>query len=199
MASSVGRRIFGFTILIACLLVIGGGAWYLWGRAYFADETASDDDDDEDDDDIVTDGGARRPAKPGKPKKKKGSGRASKPSVPRRASAPAGGPVGPGGPSYESAIAGNHEQVSIGAAGGAPDLSDAQLAGPMRNGTFLDACGAPESMHVTVKVAIRGGRAVGVSVYTTPPSPGVAGCVDRAVRGLAWPVNAKLDSFVTTY
>ena len=54
-------------------------------------------------------------------------------------------------------------------------------------------------MHVTVKVAIRMGRAVGVSVYTNPGDPYVAGCVDWRVRGLAWPVNGKLDSFVTTY
>jgi hypothetical protein len=27
----------------------------------------------------------------------------------------------------------------------------------------------------------------------------VASCVDHAVRGLAWPVNPKMDSFVTTY
>jgi hypothetical protein len=48
-------------------------------------------------------------------------------------------------------------------------------------------------------VAIKMGRAVGVSVYTNPPSPGVAGCVERSVRGLAWPANPKMDSFVTTY
>ena len=80
-----------------------------------------------------------------------------------------------------------------------PDLTDQQLSGPMRNATFLGSCGAPDSMHVTVKVAIKMGRAIGVSVYTTPPNGGVAGCVDRAVRGLAWPVNQKMDSFVTTY
>ena len=69
----------------------------------------------------------------------------------------------------------------------------------MRNATFLGACGAPDSMKVTVKVAIKMGRAVGVSVYTNPPSPGVAGCVERSVRGLNWPANPKMDSFVTTY
>jgi hypothetical protein len=103
-----------------------------------------------------------------------------------------------GGMSYEAAIASNNTQVTIGQAAGA-DLSDQQLSGPMRNASFLGACGAPNSMKVTVRVAIRMGHAVGVSVYTTPPNPQIASCVDHAVRGLAWPVNAKMDSFTTTY
>jgi hypothetical protein len=69
----------------------------------------------------------------------------------------------------------------------------------MRNASFLGSCGAPNSMKVTVRVAIRMGHAVGVSVYTNPPNPQIASCVDRAVRGLAWPVNAKMDSLTTTY
>jgi hypothetical protein len=43
------------------------------------------------------------------------------------------------------------------------------------------------------------GRAVGVSVYTTPPNAQIAACVDRAVRNLSWPANGKMDSFTTTY
>jgi hypothetical protein len=38
-----------------------------------------------------------------------------------------------------------------------------------------------------------------VSVYTTPPNGAVASCVDHAVRGLVWPANQKMDSFITTY
>jgi hypothetical protein len=102
------------------------------------------------------------------------------------------------GMSYEQAIASNNTQVTIGQAS-APDLTDQQLAGPMRNASFLNSCGAPNSMKVTVRVAIRMGRAVGVSVYTNPPNSGIAACVDRAVRNLAWPANGKMDSFTTTY
>ncbi len=110
---------------------------------------------------------------------------------PRRASAPSG-------PSYESALASNDQHVTIGASTG-PDLTDAQLSAPMSDGAFLDACGAPESMGVTVKVAIAKGRAVGVTVSTDPPSADVASCIDHHVRGLSWPSSAKMDSFVTTY
>jgi len=109
-----------------------------------------------------------------------------------------GGGGFPGGLSYEAALATNNQQVTMGQTGG-PDLTDTQLAGPMRNASFITGCGAPDSMKVTVRVAIKMGRAVGVSVYTTPPNAGIASCVDHAVRGLAWPVNSKMDSFTTSY
>ena len=54
-------------------------------------------------------------------------------------------------------------------------------------------------MKVTVKTVVKMGHAIGVSVSTNPPNGAVAGCIDRAVRGIAWPVNAKADSFVTSY
>lgn len=109
-----------------------------------------------------------------------------------------GGGGFPAGMSYEAAIASNNQEVSIGAKGG-PDLTDAQLSAPMRNASFISGCGAPDSMKVTVKVAVKMGRAAGVSVYTTPPNPTVASCIDRHVRGLSWPANPKMDSFTTTY
>ena len=105
---------------------------------------------------------------------------------------------GPAGPTYESAIASNRQEITIGSQG-APDLTDPQLSGPMRNGGFVGECGAPDSMKVTVKVAIKLGRPVGVSVYASPPDPDVAGCIDRYVRTFTWPSNAKMDSFTTTY
>jgi len=111
----------------------------------------------------------------------------------------AGGGGGPGGMSYEAALAANPQQVAIGGGQGAPDLTDQQLSGPMRNAAFLDSCGAPQSMHVTVKTVVKMGRAIGVSVYTTPANGAIASCVDHAVRNLAWPVNAKADSFTTNY
>lgn len=112
---------------------------------------------------------------------------------------PGGGGGFVGGMSYEQAIATNNQEISMGGPKGGPDLTDAQLSAPMRNAAFISGCGAPESMKVTVRVAVKNGRAYGVSVYTNPPNPGVAACVDRHVRGLGWPPNAKMDSFTTTY
>ena len=69
-----------------------------------------------------------------------------------------GGGGGPSGMSYEQALASNVQEVSMGAKAG-PDLTDGQLSGPMRNAAFISGCGAPDSMKVTVKVAIKNGRA----------------------------------------
>lgn len=115
-----------------------------------------------------------------------------------RAGGGGGGGFVPGGRSYEAALASNNQEINMGAKGG-PDLTDGQLAGPMRNAAFISGCGAPNDMKVTVKVAIQNGRAVGVSVYSTPPNAAVQSCVDRHVRGLSWPSNPKMDSFTTTY
>jgi hypothetical protein len=110
-----------------------------------------------------------------------------------------GGGAFAGGMSYEAAIASNNQEINMGGPKGGPDLSDAQLAGPMRNAAFISGCGAPDNMKVTVRVAVKMGRAVGVTVYTNPANQQVAACVDRHVRGLGWPANPKMDSFTTTY
>src|ERR1700733_15065454 len=54
---------------------------------------------------------------------------------------------------------------------------------PMKNATFFGACGVPDTMHITVKVAVRLGRVVGVSAYRLGP-PELAGVVERVVRCL---------------
>jgi hypothetical protein len=103
------------------------------------------------------------------------------------------------GMSYEAAIASNNQEVAIGGGNGGADLTNAQLSAPMRNAAFISGCGAPDDMKVTVKVAIKNGRAVGVSVYTNPQNAGVSSCVDKHVRGIGWPASGKMDSFTTTY
>jgi hypothetical protein len=87
----------------------------------------------------------------------------------------------------------------MGQGAGAPDLTNAQLAAPLMHASFITGCGAPDDMKVTVRVAVRMGQAVGVTVTTNPPSGGVAACVDRSVRGLRWPVSPKTDFVTTSY
>jgi hypothetical protein len=166
-------------IVVVALLVAGATVWFLKVRGSRNDDV--DVADDSNGLDIDVQGGVKGHAKHAGG----GGGR--------------GGGGFASGMSYEAAIASNVQQVNIGGAAGGPDLTDSQLAGPMRNGTFLGACGTPSSMKVTVKVAIKMGRAVGVSVYTNPPNAGIASCIDGAVRRLSWPVNPKMDSFVTSY
>jgi len=104
-----------------------------------------------------------------------------------------------GGMSYEAAIASNVQEVTMGGPKAGPDLTDGQLSGPLKNASFVSGCGAGSDMTVTVKVAIKNGRAVGVSVYSNPADARVASCIDHAVRGLSWPSNPKMDSLTTSY
>jgi hypothetical protein len=85
----------------------------------------------------------------------------------------------------------------MGGDNGGPDLTNAQLSAPLQHAGFVDACGAPGDMKVTVQVAVKMGQAIGVTVRTNPPNGGIASCIDHAVRGIRWPVNGKTD-FVTT-
>jgi hypothetical protein len=121
----------------------------------------------------------------------------------RRAAGGGGGGGGggySGGQSYEAVLNGNNESVSFG--GGGPesaDLTNAQLSAPLRHASFIGGCGAPDDMKVTVRVAVKMGRAVGVTIHTDPPSGGVASCIDRVVRSLQWAVSPKTDFITTTY
>jgi hypothetical protein len=103
-----------------------------------------------------------------------------------------------GGTSFENVLNSNNETVGMGEQGSA-DLTNAQLAAPLAHASFVVRCGAPDDMKVSVRVAVKMGAAVGVTVGTNPPSPGVAACIDRAVRGLRWPQSPKTDFVNTNY
>jgi hypothetical protein len=104
-----------------------------------------------------------------------------------------------GGMSYEAVLNSNNQEISMGGGNGEPDLTNAQLAGPLRHAAFITACGAPDDMKVQVRVAVKNGNPIGVTVGTTPQNNGVAGCIDRSVRGLRWPANPKTDFVTTNY
>jgi hypothetical protein len=170
------------TIGIVVVLALGAGAgtWFMTSRGsrnddvQIANDTALD---------MALDGGIKGQ------KRAHAGGRGG----------PGGGGNFPAGMSYDQALASNPQQIDMSGHAAGPDLTDQQLSGPLRNATFLDSCGAPQSMHVTVKTVVKMGRAIGVTVITNPPNGGVASCIDRAVRQVVWPVNPKADSFVTNY
>jgi hypothetical protein len=199
MANTTANKL-GCLLVFACAAAIAVGLWYAkGGRFWWQNEQDLADSEEEE---LTPEGFGYRPGggKKSAPRRKK---KTSEARQARGATAPAPHaevpmPTGPSGMSYEAAIAGNNLNLAPGTHD-VPDLTDAELAGPMREGTFLDACGVPSSTHVTVKVAIRNGRAVGVSVSAVPPSREMGWCVEKQVRGLQWPANAKMDSFVTTY
>jgi hypothetical protein len=102
--------------------------------------------------------------------------------------------------SYEDAVnatASHLEKVDQYGHAAGSDLTDAQLLTPLA-GVF-PACGVPDRMKIVVKVAVKWGRAVGVTVETNPTDGRIASCVDRAIRKLSWPSSPRLDSFTTSY
>jgi hypothetical protein len=109
-----------------------------------------------------------------------------------------GGGTSGGGTSFDDIMNNNMQQVNIGGAQ-TPDLTRQQLAAPLRHAAFLGSCGVPDDMHVTVQVAVKNGRAMGVTVSTNPSSPGVAACVAARVRGLSWPMSDKVDGVTVNY
>jgi hypothetical protein len=202
-APSGRSRFPRFLFLFCSAAAIAVGAWYVQNGGWTLHEEEIAEEEEEGFGIRVDTGASKRRGKKATagPKKKSGGSRQARSTPAEHDNAPAAppaGPSGPSGPSYESAIAGNNLELAPGTAA-APDLSDAELSGPMRSGTFLDACGVPASTKVTVKVAIRHGHAVGVSAYPAPANREMAWCIERHVRALSWPSNAKMDSFVTTY
>lgn len=121
--------------------------------------------------------------------------------------------------SYEQAMA-RPEPVDINDAH--LHLTDDQLTGPVRNA--LQGCPVPASSKVTIKAAVQGGRAIGVTVTVrvekktttktktkTKRRPSKAAlaalkaeakaiakatsCVDHNVRAISWPPSRRRDSF----
>jgi hypothetical protein len=106
-----------------------------------------------------------------------------------------------GGLSYEAILNGAGDSVTIGRVNtvNVPDLTNGQLAAPLRYASFLGSCGAPGDMKVTVRVAVRMGRAVGATVTTNPANTAVAACIDRVVRNLNWAQSPKTDFVTVNY
>jgi hypothetical protein len=106
--------------------------------------------------------------------------------------------TGAGEMSFEEAWAHAEQHYTPGASH-VPDLTAEQLGRPFAGGTFLDACGTPSDMQVTIKAAVQNGRAVGVTVTTSPPSARISSCIAAAVRRLQWPVNPNMDAVTQTF
>ena len=109
---------------------------------------------------------------------------------------PGGHPILAGGMSCEGARAKYIEDYDKSAP---PDLSAGAYGKVLNNGSYLNACGVPNSMHVTICAAVQNGRAVGVTVSTDPSDKRIAGCVAGAVRGLSFPSHPRLDVTTTTF
>jgi eukaryotic-like serine/threonine-protein kinase len=109
---------------------------------------------------------------------------------------PGGRPMLPGGMSCEGARARYIEDFDKAAP---PDLSAGAYGAVLNKGTYLNACGVPSSMSVTICAAVQNGRAVGVTVTTKPSNKGISSCVAGAVRSLSFPSHPRLDVTTTSF
>ena len=76
---------------------------------------------------------------------------------------------------------------------GKADLTADQLGAPMRSSQFFASCGLPDSANADICVAVKKGKAVGVSVAVSPSNNRVAACIDRSARRLSFPISDNLD------
>jgi hypothetical protein len=95
--------------------------------------------------------------------------------------------------SCENAIARNSEQISIGGPRGPADVTREAYASILQNGRYLSGCSLPERTVFEICAAVRDGRAVGITVTSSPASPSLNACVRRAVSRLKFPQNSRLD------
>jgi hypothetical protein len=73
------------------------------------------------------------------------------------------------------------------------DISEARYGAILNRGSYFQHCGVPDDMTLSICAAVQNGRAVGVTVTTTPGSRAKARCVAQAVRGLSFPSHPRLD------
>ncbi|MEZ4298653.1 MAG: hypothetical protein R3B70_27120 [Polyangiaceae bacterium] len=114
---------------------------------------------------------------------------------------PGGGsyPVLAGGTSCEGAAARYNEEYKMGGNNGPPDLTAGAYGAVLNRGTYLNACGVPSNMSVNVCAAVQNGRAVGVTVTTNPPNPGISSCIAGQVRSMGFPSHPRLDVTRTSF
>ena len=95
--------------------------------------------------------------------------------------------------SCEAAIARNNEQITIGGARGPADTTREVYAGILQNGRYLSSCSIPERSVFEICAAVKDGRAIGITVVSSPASPKLNACVRSAVARLKFPQNQRLD------
>jgi len=97
------------------------------------------------------------------------------------------------GKSCEKAQDENPQTIDMGAKNTKPDLTDAQLGGPVKDSSWFSSCGLADSANADICVAVKQGKPLGVSVGVTPDNKRVAACIDRHARKLHWPESDKLE------
>jgi hypothetical protein len=179
--STQGKAFIGLTVV--GVLLIGAAGWFLTRAGTRADNV-------EVQSDSVT--SVEAEGNINLPKSKGGKGR-------RVVGEQGGVPILAGGMSCEAAQAAYVEEIKIGGGKVAADITGAQYAAVLNSGSYLNGCGLPSSTGVSVCVAVQNGRAVGVTVRTTPNNPGASSCISGRIRRMSFPSHPKLDVTRTTF
>jgi hypothetical protein len=173
--STRGKALLG--LLIVGALLAGAGVWFLTARGKKNDDVAVQT---ETSTSIETNAGLTGTGKKG------GKG--------GRVVGKSGGfPILGGGQSCESAQAAYVEEMSVSGPRGQADITGGQYAAVLNRGSYFGHCGVPESTSINICAAVQNGRAVGVTVTTSPRDRRIESCVSAGVRGLNFPSHPKLD------
>jgi hypothetical protein len=175
--STRGKAFLGLTAVGA--VHVGGAVWFLAHHGTRKDDVAVQEE-------TATNVDSEGNLNVGKKGGGKGGGR-------RVVGEQGGVPLLAGGMSCEAAQAAYVEEISIGGSKVPADITGSQYAAVLNGGSYLNGCGLSSSMGVDVCVAVQNGRAVGVTVRTSPHNGGVASCIAGHVRGMSFPAHPKLD------
>jgi len=80
-----------------------------------------------------------------------------------------------------------------------PDLTAGSYGAVLNRGTYLNSCGVPPSMSVSICAAVQNGQAKGVTVQTNPANGGIAGCISGQIRSMSFPSHPRLDITTTVF
>jgi hypothetical protein len=181
------KAVVASTVVGVLVVAIGGSFAYRGYQKHQAELEAQGQRADQ----VVSDG-SLAPSSSGKPGARPGGG-----GGPR----PAGGgnyPILSGSMSCEAAQARYVEEYKMGN-DSPPDLTAGAYGAVLNKGGYLNSCGVPSNMEVNICAAVQNGRAVGVTVTTSPSNPGIASCVAGQVRSLPFPSHPRLDVARTTF
>ncbi len=179
--STKGKAFIG--VAIVGVLLAGAAVWFLTQRGARNDEIEVHE---EQVANVESDAGLNGP------KKKAGGGAA------RVVGKSGNFPILGGGMSCESAQAAYVEEMKMGSTGQA-DLTAGQFQRVLGNGAFFGGCGVPDNMSINICAAVQNGKAVGVTVRTSPPSAKHQSCIASGVRRLSFPSHPKLDVTRTSF
>ena len=79
------------------------------------------------------------------------------------------------------------------------DLNRSDYAAVLDHGAYLDPCNVPRDMTVKICAAVQKGKAVGLTISTSPSDSSIEACVKEQVAALEFPSHPRMDVAKTTF